>query len=129
MATEQILKSVTATAGADLSTHQYKFVKLSANKTVVLCAAATDIPFGILQNDPTSGQAATVAVSGVSKVVFGASIAAGLFAGTSATGLLDAKTLAGAGTEFAVCQVFENGGGANAIGEVLLNTAVAGLAS
>ena len=47
--------SFTRVAGADLSSDQYKYVKLSTTDTVILCAAATDVPIGILQNAPASG--------------------------------------------------------------------------
>jgi len=75
-------------AGADLSAaaNQYKFVKLSAAQTVVLCAAVTDKPIGILQNTPASGAAATVACAGVSKVQGDVDLAFGNSVGTSADG-------------------------------------------
>ena len=47
-------------AGADLRTKQHYAVKLSAKDTVVIVAAATDIPIGILQDKPNSGQACLV---------------------------------------------------------------------
>lgn len=76
-------------AGADLSAaaNQFKFVKLDANGNVVLCAAATDIPIGVLQNTPKSGDAADVMVVGVSKVSTGAvALAIGALIGTDANG-------------------------------------------
>lgn len=105
-------------SGADLSasTVQYKFVKLSADKTVVLCAAATDIPIGVLQAPtPTSatGQAVTVVGFGVTKIQADASLTFGNLIGTSADGQADAKT-AGAGTEFIVGQVIAVAGGTTA---------------
>ena len=63
-------------AGADLSSHQYGLVMLSG-ATWVKCSAITDQALGILQNKPTSGLAATVAVGGVSKCKLGASVTAG----------------------------------------------------
>ncbi len=65
------------TASADLSTHQFKFVKQSGVKTVTVCAATTDIPTGVLYNNPTSGQAAQVAIAGKVKVICGAAVTAG----------------------------------------------------
>ena len=56
-------------AGADLSGDQFKIVKLDANGNVIRCAATTDLAIGVLQNKPTSGQAATVLIAGISKVV------------------------------------------------------------
>lgn len=92
MSTDNFHFDITATAGADLSTHQYKFVKFDSGN-VILCAAATDVPLGVLQNKPTSGQAATVRVLGVTKVVSGGVIAQGAPLGTDANGLADDKAV------------------------------------
>lgn len=56
------------TAGADLSTHQYKLVKFDAtNNAVILCGNA-EKPLGVLMNNPASGEIAEVAVQGGAKV-------------------------------------------------------------
>lgn len=83
-------------AGADLSAaaNQYKFVKWSADRTVVLCNGVTDIPCGVLQNTPASGDAATVGFLGVSKVQGDADLAAGNSIGTSSDGQAAAYTVA-----------------------------------
>lgn len=47
-------------AAADLSSHQWKHVKLTAANTVNICSAATDRAIGILLNKPKSGEAAEV---------------------------------------------------------------------
>lgn len=73
-------------AGADLSAKQFYFVKLSAAFTVVACSAVTDIPIGVLQNDPTSGQEASVCVFGLTKVNSDAALAVGDVIGTAADG-------------------------------------------
>jgi len=78
---------VTRTAGADLSGSQYKFVKLdNGTGNVVVVDGATDRPFGVLQNNPTSGQAAEVTIVGGTKVNAGgtASVGEPLFANASA---------------------------------------------
>ena len=80
------------TASADLSTKQYHFVKMSGNNTVTVCAAITDVPIGVLQNNPTSGQAAEVCLFGISKVVADGTLAAGNVIGTSLDGQADAIT-------------------------------------
>ena len=80
----------TLTAAADLSSKQYHFVVLSSASTVNVATAITNAPIGILQNAPTSGQSAIVAVSGVSKVVADGTLAAGNFIGTSADSQADA---------------------------------------
>jgi hypothetical protein len=76
----------TDTASADLSAQQFRFVKSSGAGTVTVCAAATDLPIGVLQNKPVAGQAANVMITGVSKVVAGAAVAAGVEVGPDATG-------------------------------------------
>ncbi len=78
------------TASSDLSSSQYHFVKLSSATQVTIVAAITDVPLGILQNSPSSGQAAEVAIFGISKVVADGTLAAGNIIGTSADGQADA---------------------------------------
>ena len=80
------------TASADLSAKQYHFVKMSGNNTVTVCAAITDVPIGVLQNAPTSGQAAEVCLFGITKVKADGTLAAGNVIGTSADGQADAIT-------------------------------------
>ncbi len=65
------------TASADLSAKQYHFVEVSGVRTVGSCNAITDVALGVLQNDPVSGGAATVAVGGSTKIVAGGAITAG----------------------------------------------------
>jgi hypothetical protein len=77
----------TFTAGADLSSAQYKFVKIdNATGNVVAVSGATDRPIGVLQNSPTSGQAAEVTIVGGTKVEAGGSASVGqpLFSNASA---------------------------------------------
>jgi len=82
-------------AGADLSAaaNQYKFVKWSADRTVVLCNGVTDLPCGVLQNTPLSGDAATVCYLGVTKVQGDADLGYGNQIGTSADGQAAAYTV------------------------------------
>lgn len=103
-------------SGADLSasTVAFKFVKLSADRTVVLCNGATDKPIGVIQAPtPTSdtGQPVTVVSDGVTKIQADASLTYGQAIGTSADGQADAKTLGSDTTEYAVGQVLEVAGG------------------
>jgi hypothetical protein len=77
---------VTLVAGADLSAKQYTFVKLDSSGQAVAAAAATDIPVGVLQNAPTSGQEAEVLIVGGTKIVAGAAISEGAQIGTGSTG-------------------------------------------
>ena len=73
-------------AAGDLSAKQYHLVKLDANGKVVIVAAASDTPVGVLQNTPTSGEAASVVVSGVTKISSDAAINEGALLKTSADG-------------------------------------------
>ena len=58
----QIISVPGLLAGADLSAYQYRPVKLASTAGEVVAATAnTDAVVGILQNDPTDGQAASVA--------------------------------------------------------------------
>jgi len=85
---------ITLEAAADLSAAQYYAVYIDSNGQAALCGADA-LAVGILQNKPSAaGQAATVQISGVSKVVVGTGAAtAGAVAGTEAGGdLIDAGT-------------------------------------
>ena len=72
------------TAGADLSSKQFYFVKLASATTVDVCSAVTDVPIGILQNTPESGETATIAIFGISKAVADGTLTAARWIGTSA---------------------------------------------
>jgi len=86
MATENLGKCISRTAGADLSGSQYCFVKLDSSAQVVLAGDGQDA-IGVLQNDPASGEAATVMVgSGVTKVKAGGSSTNGGDVGIDSTG-------------------------------------------
>lgn len=74
------------TAAADLSTHQFKFVKVTAAFAVNLTSVAGEAVYGVLQNNPISGQAAEIMRDGITKVVAGAAIAAGAFVMTNNAG-------------------------------------------
>ena len=94
-------------AGADLSAKQYYFVKLSAANTVNVCTAITDIPIGILQNKPGSGEAATVCLFGISKVSANGTLAAGNLIGTSADSQADAIAAGSDTTVYTMGQALE----------------------
>jgi len=78
---------VSRVAGEDLSSAQYKFVKLdNGTGNVVAVDGATDRPFGVLQNDPASGEIAEITIVGGTKVEAGgtASVGQPLFSNASA---------------------------------------------
>lgn len=85
MSFNEALTEITLAAGADLSAKQYFIVKVDSSGDAVL-AGDGEAAIGILQNKPTSGDAATVAVSGVSKCEAGASITAGALVSSDASG-------------------------------------------
>lgn len=62
-------------AGADLSAAQYRAVKGNGSGNYIQCAVAGERAVGVLQNKPTSGKAATIAVRGITKMVAGAAVA------------------------------------------------------
>jgi hypothetical protein len=113
---------ITLEAGEDLSAKQYFFVKISAGKAV-LCSGATDVPIGVLQNDPASGEEASITVVGGTKIKSSASIAAGVKIGTNGDGKADAKTAGSDTTEYIVGQVILGAGADNEILTAVVNCA------
>ena len=88
MALMEIVQSITLEAGGDLSADQWKFVTLAADGQIDVHAAATDMPTGVLLNNPAAaGQAAEVAVEGIVKVEASAAITVGANVTTTAAGL------------------------------------------
>lgn len=62
-------------AGADLSASQYRAVKGNGSGNYILASVAGERVVGVVQNKPTSGKAATIAVRGITKMVAGAALA------------------------------------------------------
>ena len=73
-------------AGGDLTTSQFKIVKLNSSGEVVVCTAIADKPIGILQNNPASGGMAEVMIAGISKVVGQGDLAKGALVATHTNG-------------------------------------------
>ncbi|CDH43839.1 DUF2190 family protein [Candidatus Contendibacter odensensis] len=86
MAIENALGCITRPAGADLSAVQYQFVKQNSSGQAVVCSVAGEKALGVLQNNPTSGQSATVAYEGITKVQAAATIVPGNDIATNAAG-------------------------------------------
>jgi len=83
-------------AGADLSSLQHYIVKLgSTEDTIEKSTAASDAILGVLQNKPTSGQMASVAVGGITKVIAGGSVSAGNLVTADSNGKAIATTSGG----------------------------------
>jgi hypothetical protein len=83
-------------ASGDLSSSQYKLVRLAstAGAVVIVDGDQTDVVLGVLYNDPTSGQAAEVAIGPVVKAQAEASLSAGDYVTGDTTGRLKATTTA-----------------------------------
>lgn len=122
MAWEQPCFKISCIAGEDMSAKQFHFVKMSADNTAIGCAAVTDKPIGILQNNPILGDAADIMVIGVSKVRVGAAgaLAFSDSVATDADGHAEASAAGGGeATHYAVGQCIE-GGAANNIGTAFI---------
>ena len=81
------LLDYTQAAAADYSAKQYYCMKHGAS-TVSLCSVAGERVDGILQNEPESGEHAQVMNHGISKAVFGGTVALGDSVMTNASGQL-----------------------------------------
>lgn len=115
---------ITLEAGADLSTKQYYFVKIdSSTGKAVVCSNASDRPVGVLQNNPTSGQAAEIVVVGLTKVSSDAGLTIGNLIGTSGDGQADAKTPGTDTSEYVVGTVITSTSNAAEIATVMVNCA------
>lgn len=110
-------------ASADLSAKQYYFVKMSGNRTVTVCAAVTDIPCGVLQNAPTSGQAAEVVAIGVTKVSGDADLSYGNVIGTSSDGQAAAYVAGTDTTKYACGIVLDDNAAAGGLITAVVNCA------
>jgi hypothetical protein len=109
-------------AAGDLSASQFKAVKISAALTVAAVAAVTDIPIGVLQNNPSAaGQAAEVMTTGISRMVAGAAITVPNSLTVDATGRAVAAVLGTDTTKHVIGQAIEPAAAAGDIIAVLLN--------
>jgi hypothetical protein len=121
MAYEQPGQMITLPAGADLSAVQYTFVKLNSSGQAVACAATTDRPVGVLQNKPVSGAAATIMVSGITKLQGDADLTKGNAIGTSADGQAAAYAYGTDTTKYIVGQVLVDNSAAGGLISALIN--------
>ena len=83
-------------AAEDLSSYQYHFVIINSSGEVRLLDSGAEIPDGVLQNAPASGEEATVRILGISKVVANGALAAGTFVKAEYVGATDAGKAASA---------------------------------
>ena len=116
----------TRKAGADLSTKQYHFVKLDASSDIIICNGADDVPYGVLQNNPNTGEEAVVMLIGITKLIAGEDIStpATLIAtGTDARGeaVVEGTDI----TRYLVASTIEGGAADGEVATVVVNSAVA----
>ncbi len=97
----------TFVAGASLAAAQYHFVKLNANRQVILTAADTDKPIGVLQNKPASGEAAEVMIIGRTPVVSAEALTYGSSINPDASGHAEVCTIGTDTTKYNCGQVVE----------------------
>ena len=83
MTTENKFESMTVTAAADLTGHQFKAVTLGGTVAGTTAAAR-----GILRTKAASGDHATVAYKGIMKAYVGAAVVSGAQVGVTASGYL-----------------------------------------
>ena len=119
MATQQTMRTIVLKAGADLSADQFKALILDGSADAILSTAVTDVPVGILQNKPKSGERALIALldGAVLKMKAGAAITINTQVGLHATdGLIDDVIAAG---NMSLGIALEAAGGANEIISIL----------
>lgn len=115
-------------ASGNLASHQYHAVRFGAStaqKTVrVMTNANAQEPIGILQDDPGSGEPATVAVYGICRAELGGTVTFGQTLAVNNDGELiaDAELTTGAASDLHhIAYALEGGGDGNII-DVLLHT-------
>ena len=108
-------------AGEDLSSDQYKFVKLDGSGQAIKCTAITDRPVGVLQNDPESGEEAEIMVSGITKLEADGVIAIAAELGTSADSQADSIASGTDTTVFKVGTALQAAAGAGVIFSALID--------
>jgi len=70
MAFSENMQTISLVAGEDLSSSQYYFVSVNTSGQAVKTGDDGN-PVGVVQNKPESGQAATIAIAGVTKLYIG----------------------------------------------------------
>ena len=70
MAFSENMQTISLVAASDLSGKQYYFVAVDTDGKAALTGDDGN-PIGVLQNKPEAGQAATVAIAGVTKLYIG----------------------------------------------------------
>lgn len=121
----QQVQSVSVEVGTDLTSAQFRGVKMDAsnNNRVVAIAAITDVVFGILQEDVDGSsdvKSAEVQVGGIAKMEASAAITRGDLVGVSANGRAVAIVAGTDTTQFTVGIALQTAAGAGEIISVLI---------
>jgi hypothetical protein len=88
MSYEEVLKTISVEASADLSAHQYKFMNVDSSGQLELVTTLGGEFLGILQDKPAAvGRAGSVGIDGVTKIEASAAIAAGAIVVSTTAGL------------------------------------------
>lgn len=125
---------VTGVAGVDLTGSQYLFVKQTGvgptgTPVIAPCSAVTDVPLGVLQNAPASGDEAEVVVIGGTKIKASAAFAINAVLGTDAAGKAKALTVGTDTTAYSVGRALNAAAGANEITTAVVDCAAPGRAA
>jgi len=114
-------QKVTKEAAKDFTDLRYTFVTIDTDGKVTTPSAITNQIFGVIQNEPVTGQAASIqplGSGGTSLIVLGATLDEGVMVSTeAATG----KAIAAASTAVPVGPLLQ-GGAEDEYGEVLLSS-------
>jgi hypothetical protein len=109
---EDVGKIVSREAGVDLTGSQYCFLALKSDGTVTLCGDGAR-PFGVLQNNPKLGEAASVMVGrGITKVKVAAAVTKTRYA---ACGDSSGRAVMAATGDYYAGEFLEDAGGINEI--------------
>ena len=106
----------------DMSTSQYRFVRVRGEDTVDVCSATTDIMLGVLHTEGDTGQGVIVRTHGHTKIVLGTTITAGQLLGTDNVGRATPLTVGNGGSSAYIGGVCTVGGAVNEIGEMILQS-------
>lgn len=117
MSTENKIQTVSMLAAADLSTKQYCHVLVSADRTVNVAGNGVEC-MGILQDKPAAAaRACSVAVGGISKVLFGGTVNANQYISSDVNG---AAVVPATGER--ITGLCIKGGAAGVVGEALIGS-------
>jgi hypothetical protein len=119
---ENLILTLSFPAEEDLRNDQFRFMVLTSTGTIRRPNSATEVAIGILQNAPDAGEAASIALLGVSKLEMNAILAKGSFVSieyVSATDAGKGQDAAGA-LQYAAAIVLEDSAAEDDLASVLL---------